>query len=189
LSPALPGRGGLMIPSNAENTDRSTEQIGRCYSKHVCAIAYIRQETMRYAKHAAKIMVPLRLADIEQQRARRVGGVGQMHLAACETPQQKAVDRTEGELAALGRRASTVHVVKQPGDLACGKIGIEQKSRFGGNVRFMTGAPQRIAIIRGAPILPDDRVVDRLAALAVPDHRGFPLIWNSQSTHVPPPSS
>src|SRR5262249_49106391 len=54
----------------------------------------------------------------------------------------------------------------------------------GGNVRLMTGAPQRIAIIRGAPILPDDRVVDWLAALAVPDNGGFALIGYAEAGDV-----
>ena len=91
-----------------------------------------------------------------------------MHLTAREPPQQETVDRPEGKLTVFGRRAGAFYMVEQPGDLAGGKIRIEQKSRLGGDFRFATGAPQGLAILGGAPVLPDDRIVDWLTALRGP---------------------
>ena len=74
-----------------------------------------------------KVRVPAARADVEQQRARGVGGVGRVHLAAGQPPEQEAVDRAEGEPPALRRRARALDVVEQPGDLRRGEIGIEQQ--------------------------------------------------------------
>ena len=59
-------------------------------------------------------------------------------------------------------------VVEQPGDLAGGKIWIEQQSGLAGNFALVTGTPQRFAIFGRAPILPYNRVVDGLAGLRDP---------------------
>ena len=67
-------------------------------------------------------------ADIEQQRARRIGGVGRVHLAAGEVPEQERVDRAERELAGFRRRARAAHVVEQPGDFRRREIRIEQQA-------------------------------------------------------------
>ena len=48
----------------------------------------------------------------------------------------------------------------------------------------MAGAPERLAVIGGAPILPDDRIVNGLAGFAVPDDRCFALIGNAQPGNV-----
>ena len=59
---------------------------------------------------AAQLFVPLAAADIEQQRARGIAGVGRVHLAAGQPPQQKRIDGAEGEparLAAAARAPST----------------------------------------------------------------------------------
>ena len=63
----------------------------------------------------------------KQQRARGVGGVGDVHAAAGQPPDQQAVDGAEGELAALGASRAPGDVVEQPGDLGGGEIGIEQQ--------------------------------------------------------------
>ena len=146
--------------------------------------AHLRQQALRHAEHPAQTVVPLAAADIEQQRARGIAGVGGVHFAAGEPPQQETVDGAEGEPAGLRLRARAVHVIEQPGDLAGGKIRIEQQPGLGGDLRLMAGAAQRIAKIRGAAVLPDDGVVDRLAAGAVPDNRGFALIGDADAGDV-----
>jgi hypothetical protein len=107
-----------------------------------------------------------------------------VHVAAGQPPQQKTVDRAEGKFAGMRRGTRAVDGVEQPGNLAGGKIRIEHQSGLGGDFRLMTGAPQRIAIIRGAAILPDDGVVNGLAAGAIPDHRGFALIGDADAGYV-----
>ena len=52
-----------------------------------------------------------------------------MHRAAGQPPQQEAVDRAEGQLAALGRRARARHLLEQPGELGGGEIGVDHAAR------------------------------------------------------------
>ena len=61
--------------------------------------------------------------DVEQRGARRVGGVGRVQVAAGEMPQQKCIDRTEGELPGNRRLARAADVVEQPGDFVAEKYG------------------------------------------------------------------
>src|SRR5215813_11227716 len=121
-------------------------------------------------------MIPFGLRDIEQERACRVRSVGQMILAAGETPEQKAIDRTESELAIFSSRTGVFHMIKQPRNLARGKIWIEQQPGPAGNCALVAGVPQRFAILCRAPILPYDGVVDCLSGLAVPKDRSLPLV-------------
>ena len=104
-----------------------------------------RQQRMRHAEQRAQVVVPFALADVEQQRARGIGGVGGVHLAAGQPPQQETVDGAEGELAGLRRRARAGDVVEQPGDLAGGEIGIEQQPGLGGDLRLVAAVAQQRA--------------------------------------------
>ena len=69
----------------------------------------------------------------------------------------------KASLPACGRRARAVHVLEQPGDLAGGEIRIEHQPGLGGDLGLVAAFAQQAAKVGGAPILPDDRVVDRLA--------------------------
>src|SRR3546814_9815632 len=51
-------------------------------------------------------------SDVCSSDLRRIGGVGRVHPAAGEAPQQEAVDGAEGELAALGTLARARHGVE-----------------------------------------------------------------------------
>jgi len=137
-----------------------------------------------HAKCPAQPLVPLPASDIEQHRARGIGGIGRVHLAAGEAPQQKAVDGAEGKPAGLRQGTRAVHVVEQPGDLAGGKIRIEQQPRLGRDLRLMAACAQRIAKIGGAAVLPDDGIVDGLAGGAIPDNRGLALIGYADAGDV-----
>ena len=60
---------------------------------------------------------------VEQQRARRVGDVGDVHAPPGQPPDEEAVDGAERELARLGARAQPGDVVQQPAILVAEKYG------------------------------------------------------------------
>src|SRR6516164_11731603 len=108
--------------------------------------------------------------DVIKEGARSVGDIGGVHAPARESPQEKGVDRSEGQLAALGAGTGSEHVIENPGDLGSGEVGIEQESRpaphqFLGALRL-----EPRALLRSAPVLPDDGAMDRGAARAVPEN-------------------
>ena len=74
--------------------------------------------------------------------------------------------------------------IEQPGDLAGGKIRIEQQPGLGPDLQLMAAGAQGFAHRGGAPVLPDDGVVDRLAGRPVPDHRRFALVADADAGDV-----
>ncbi len=75
--------------------------------------------------------------------------------------------------------ARALDIVEDPADLGAGEIGVEQQAGLGGEQRFEAICLQLRAQWRGAPVLPDDGVVDRLAGLAVPDQRRLALVGDA----------
>ena len=107
-----------------------------------------------------------------------------MHRAAAELPHQPTVHRAKGQFAACRHVTGTVHVVQNPLQLGGGKIGINQEPGFllhqGRCARFA----QAQALGLGAPVLPNDGVVNGLAGVAPPHHRGFALVGDAQRRHL-----
>jgi len=100
-------------------------------------------------------------------------------LAAGEVPQHPAVHRSERQLAGVGLLAGAFDIVQNPLDLRTGEVGRQrQAADLLEAVRaLVTG--QFVADLLRTGVLPDDRVVHRLAGLAVPDQGRFALIGDA----------
>src|SRR5690606_21195341 len=122
--------------------------------------------------------------DIEQQRARGIAGIGAMHLAAGQAPEQEAIHGAEAQLAAFGPLTGTRHMLENPAQLAGGEIRVDQQAGAGVDQRLMACSLERGAVIRGAPILPDDGRVDRLTRCRVPHQGGLTLIGDADGADV-----
>ena len=81
-----------------------------------------------------------------------------MRGARRQVPGEKAVDRAEGEFASL----RTGRVIEQPLELGRGEVGIETQTGFLGNRILVTRLAKLAAQIRGAPVLPDNGIAERL---------------------------
>ena len=96
---ALPDGRRLLVAGDAENADRR-RRTGRARWRRSPPAQSRTSGSMRggtpNSLHRVRRPTAPR-ADVEQQRARGIGGVGRVHLAAGQPPQQKAVDRAEGE--------------------------------------------------------------------------------------------
>ena len=148
------------------------------------AIVDRRQHRCRHTEQRAQLRVPAPVADVEQQRPRCIGRIGGVTLAAGQAPQQEAVDRAERQLALDGRRARAVDVIEQPGDFGGGEIRIEQQPGARGYQRLVALLSQGGAGVGGAPVLPDDGIVDRPAGCAIPHHGGFALVGDADRGDV-----
>src|SRR5205807_9188817 len=118
--------------------------------------------------------------NVVKRGARRIGGVGRVPAATRRPPQKKAVDRAEGQLAALRSAPGARHVIENPGDLGGGEIGVEQEPRLAPHWLLGAGGFERGTVGRGAPVLPDDGAGNRLAARALPDHRRLALVGDAE---------
>ena len=76
----------------------------------------------------------------------------------------------------LGRRSGAGSGVESPGNFGRGKIRVEQQAGHRRDLRLATAGFQRGTRFRRTPVLPNDRVADRLAGRAIPDERGLALI-------------
>ena len=153
----------LLVAGHAANGDGRAEQLGLGRAELGGVVAHLRQQRARHAEDLQQLVVPGAGADIEQQRARGVGRVGRVHAPAGQPPQQEGIDGAEGELAALGARARAGDVVEHPGDLGRREIRVEPQPGLRDDRRLVARRAQRLADVGGAPVLPDDGVVDRLA--------------------------
>src|SRR6185503_21155517 len=94
------------------------------------------------------------------------------------------VDGAERELAALRARPRTGHVVEQPGNLGAAEVGIDHQAGALAHQALGAHLLQLRALRRGAPVLPDDGVMDRLAGLPVPEDRGLALVGDADAHHI-----
>src|SRR5262249_31069752 len=120
-------------------------------------------------------VVPGERPQIHEQRPRRVRHIGRV-LAPGQAPDQKAVDRSERELTSLGPLAGAGYVVEEPSDLRSAEVRVENEAGHVSHLWLVAPALQRRAAIARAPILPDDRAMNRPSRRALPDERRFALV-------------
>ena len=88
------------------------------------------------------------------------------------------------QLAVLRPLARAVDVVEQPRDLRAGEVGGERQAGDVAQPVDALVAGQLAHEPAGAGVLPDDRVVDRLAGLAVPHHGRLALVGDADRLDV-----
>ena len=176
--------GGLLVAGDAEDGDGCAEDRGFGHSVLSIAVAYLGQDGARHVEEREEIVVEGTLGEVIEQRARGVGGVGGVHFAACEAPDQERVDGAEGQVAGLGERARPFDVIEQPGDLGGREIGIQQQAGLGRHGRLVPRAFQAAAHLRRASVLPHDGAVDGPACTPVPDDAGLALVGDADGGNV-----
>ena len=82
------------------------------------------------------------------------------------------------QLVSSSSLARTFDLIKDPGQLCSGEIGVEEASLFRYH-GFLAGIFHRCADVGGPSVLPDYGIVDRLAVSAVPDDSRLPLIGDA----------
>ena len=128
----------------------------------------LRQALRVDAEQLAELGVPAPLADVEEHRPRRVGEVGR--VTAGELEDEPGVDRPEDRVGRLG------DVSQQPLDLGRREVRVEDEAGALADQLLAALVAKLAAAGRRAPVLPDERVVDRLAGLRVPGDDRLALI-------------
>ena len=94
----------LLVAGHPGDRHAAAEEIRRSCMPNSAALSRTSGSSARgMPKQREQLVVPVLAVDVEEQGARGVGRVGRVHRAAGQAPEQEAVDRAEGELAALGR--------------------------------------------------------------------------------------
>ena len=177
-SPAMPAM-GMAAPNSAA----SVAAVQRA------AVAHFGQQRAGHAEQPQQLLVPALRAYIEQQRARGVGHVGGVHAPARQPPQQEAVDRAEGELAALGALTRARMGVEHPGHLGGGEVRIEQQPGLGAHHRLDSLRPASCAHSRAVRRSCQTMARCRgMTAGALPDDRRLALVGDAERGDVREPA-
>ena len=180
----LADRRRLLVAGHTGDRHGAAEEVDGGEAELGGVVAHLGQDLARDVEEREEVVVPFLAVDVEQHRARGVGGIGRVHRARCQTPEQKAIDGAEGDLAAPRRRASVRHGVEQEGDLAGREIGIDDEAGLGLHGAGVAADGQALAQRGGAAILPDDRRRDRPPRGALPQDGRLALIGDADAGDV-----
>ena len=90
----------------------------------------------------------------------------------------------EQQVAGLGLGARAVDVVEDPLDLRPGEVGRQRQAGLGAEAVLAAVLGELVDDHVGPRVLPDDRVVDGLAGVLVPDDRGLALVGDADGGEV-----
>ena len=171
---ALAQRRRLLIAGHARDRHGRAQNVRGAEALGVAA--HLRQHGLGHIEKREQLRTPGALVDIEEIGARGVGGVGGVEPAAGQAPDEKAVDRAEGEVAPLARAGQGI---EQPGELGRREIGVDQEAAALGNEGLPPLRAKPVADGRRAPVLPDDGVVQAGATRAVPEQHRLALVGDA----------
>ena len=107
-----------------------------------------------------------------------------MNFAARELPDEPRLYRAEENVAPASFFTRSRNVIEEPLDLRRAEIRINDEPRLFPNQRSQPLFFPSVAGLRRPPALPDNRVMDRLARLSIPQDGRFALIRNPDRRDV-----
>ena len=176
---ALADQRRLLVAGDPGDRDRRAEQLGCRLAEIGGGVASLGQQRPRNVEPGEQLRIPFEAVQVEQHRARCVGDVGLVPRTAGQPPQEERVDRAEGDVAGDRPLAQPRNGVEQPADFRCRKIGVDDEARALGDRLGKSLRAPALADRRGAAVLPDDGVVHRLAAGALPQNRRLALVGDA----------
>ena len=111
----LADRGGLLVTCHTADRDLCIKQPGIAVAEFCGAVHHLWQAGPRHIEQGEQIIIPVIFMDVIEAGAAGVGGVGDMHPAAGQTPDEEAVNGAETQLTGGGAvsRASTWSRIRQ----------------------------------------------------------------------------
>ena len=128
--------------------------------------------------------VPLQVVEVQQHGPGRVRGIGRVHRAVGQAPQQPCIDGAEAELASVGPFLAVRDSCQQPHELRGAEVGIDYQPCDLPDVPRMLTPADVATYVSGPPVLPDDRIGDGPACRSLPDDRRLSLIRNADCRDI-----
>src|SRR3954468_7082496 len=122
--------------------------------------------------------------DVEEHRARSVARIGHVRAATGQVVNEPRINRAEGELASFCFGFRAFHIFQNPLQLGGGEIGVDHQASLLADSVGETPLLQAIASRRGAPILPDNRIVDGPTTLLVPNECRLTLVGDADGADI-----
>jgi hypothetical protein len=112
--------------------------------------------------------------------------VGHVSGAAGQPRDDVGVDGADDQAAVADSFPRGHVVLRQPGQLRGGEVGIEPQPGEFGDPRFVPGVLETVADARRTAVLPHDGAPRRRQSRAIPDDRGLPLVGDPDGGDRPP---
>ena len=182
---ALPDGRRLLVAGDAADADRAAEQIGPRLAEVGSAIAHLRQQARPGRRTAAadpRSQAPRPISNSSVRDALVASVAWTLPPVSRQSRNESTVPKASRPCSAAARAPITLSS-SQP-ILVAEKYGSSTQAGLVRDRRLMPGGAQRRAGVGGAPVLPDDGVMDRLAVDAIPDDRGFALVGDADAGDV-----
>ena len=182
---ALPEQRGLLVAADPGDRCVDPEEcVGVGVGDVARGVPSLWQHRPRHVQQRLHLVGPAVVAHVPEHRAAGVGRLRDVRASAGELPAQPGVHGSEGEVPGRRTVAGTVDVVQQPRELRAGEVRVDDQAGRPADPVDVAGVAQLVAVPRGAAVLPHDRVVDRLARAAVPDHDRLALVGDPDARDV-----
>ncbi len=150
-----------------------------------CRRAHIGHHGCRDAEQVKEPRIPAAVVYVVEHRAAGVRHIGGMHGTIGELPDEPAIHRAECEPPLLCHLARASDLIQDPPDLAGREIRIGHEARLILDGLSHHGVLAELLYHGCRPAtLPDDRVVDGLAGLLVPNQRGLTLVRDADGVYL-----
>ncbi len=126
------------------------------------------------AEQVAQVGGPVARAQVVEHRPRGVRRI--RRVLAREVPDQPGVDRAEDRAPVARPLGEAVDLAQEPFDLRRREVRVQDEARVRADERLVPGGAQLVAAVGRAPVLPDDRAMQRLARHRIPHAHRLALI-------------
>src|SRR5260370_4481037 len=151
------------------------------------AVAYCWQHRARNIKRPEQLRIPIQRLQIQQLCAAGICHVGYMHSAswsARQIPQEESVDIPEEQLASRRLLPGARNIFKQPAQLQAAEVRAERQSGLRPEAALPALPCEARDIFRDPRVLPNNRIRNRLAGLALPDDGGLSLVGDADPCEI-----
>ena len=180
---ALAKQCGLLVARNTGHRHLYAAQVG--VTVNLAGIRHTRQHGAGDIQRVQQCIIPVQLVDIIQHGAAGVGSVRYMHLAAGQLPHQPAVHRAKQNFSRLCALPCARHMVQNPLDFGCGKVGIRHKAGILFDILCHARLAEQLIHQRcSAAALPHNGVINGAAGRFFPQNRGFALVGNADGGNI-----
>ena len=180
---ALGKAAGLLIARTPRDRQLGPEDLGCRRAERPRRRPHLRKDRWRDVEDAAELRAPGLPIDVEQQCATGVRGIGGVHAAAREPPDQKRVDGAEQNFSRHTSLPQAGHRLQEVHDLRRREIRVEHEPRAPANVCLEPAGLEPCAHGRRHSALPDDGGRDRPARRPFPEDRRLALVGDSDRGH------
>ena len=174
----------LLVTEDAADRGVDDEAVLRTVPIDLGAGFDLREHRDGDAHLTGDLLVPVQGLNVHQHRPGRIRDVGDVDSAvdaAGEVPEHPGVHGAEEQVSGFSGLFDALDVVEDPLGLRPGEVGGQGQTD---PVLVLVGtfvSGEFVADLLCSGVLPDDRVVDRLAGVLVPDHRGLTLIRDADA--------